>query len=133
MSLTGGCLCGQVRYTISADPLFTGICHCTNCQKQSGAAFSVNVGVKAEALSVTGDLKTYVDHGDSGKEVLRRFCPSCGSPIISDAAAYPGIRIIKAGTLDNASSLNPQFNVYWRDHQAWIEELGHLPKNDTIR
>ena len=109
---TGGCLCGQVRYTIAADPLFTGICHCTNCQKQSGAAFSVNVGVQAAALAVNGTLKTYVDHGDSGREVLRHFCPNCGSPIISDAAAYPGIRIIKAGTLDTPSAVTPQRQIF---------------------
>ncbi len=127
MSLTGGCLCGQVRYSVSTDPLFTGICHCTNCQKQSGAAFSVNVGVKAEALNVTGELKTYVDHGDSGKEVLRRFCPNCGSPIISDAAAYPGIRILKAGTLDTPSAVKPQRQIFCASKHAWAPILEGVP------
>ena len=127
MHLTGGCLCGQVRYTISADPVFVGVCHCTNCQKQSGAAYSVNVGVKDDALAVTGELKTYVDHGDSGREVLRRFCPHCGSPVISDAAAIPGLHIVKAGTLDEPGKVRPQRQIFCASKHPWVPILEGVP------
>ena len=50
MKIEGGCLCGQVRYTCDADPLFQAVCHCKNCQKQAGTAFSVIV-----AFGVTVD------------------------------------------------------------------------------
>lgn len=127
MPLTGGCLCGQIRYSISSDPVFVGICHCTNCQKQSGAAFSVNVGVRQDALSLEGTLKTFVDHGDSGREVLRRFCPDCGSPVITDAAAFPAIHIIKAGTLDNPSQLRPQRQIFCASKHPWMPILDGIP------
>lgn len=127
MSLSGGCLCGQVRYTITADPVFVGICHCTNCQKQSGAAYSVNVGVAKDALALQGSLKTFTDHGDSGREVLRRFCPDCGSPIITDAAAFPTIHIIKAGTLDDPSGLRPQRQIFCASKHPWVPILEGVP------
>ena len=130
MHLTGGCLCGQVRYTISADPVFVGVCHCTNCQKQSGAAYSVNVGVRQDALELQGTLKTYVDHGDSGRQVLRRFCPDCGSPVITDAEAIPGMHIVKAGTLDDSSGLRPQRQIFCASKHPWVPLLDGVPAYD---
>jgi len=123
MPLTGGCLCGQVRYRITAEPVFVGVCHCTNCQKQSGAAYSVNVGVRRDALELQGTLKTFVDHGDSGRQVLRRFCPDCGSPVITDAEAAPDLHIVKAGTLDDSSSLRPQRQIFCASKHPWVPIL----------
>ena len=79
-NLQGGCLCGKVRYTISADPVFSGVCHCTSCQKGSGSAFSVVVAVPSSGVAVTGTLTTYTGKGDSGQDTTRRFCSNCGSP-----------------------------------------------------
>ena len=94
-TLTGGCLCGKVRYDIAAPPLMTAVCHCTNCQKQSGSAYSVLIGVPGAAVSTTGTLKTYEDSGDSGGKVMRQFCPECGrSPAQAAANAVeylPGL------------------------------------------
>jgi hypothetical protein len=51
--IIGGCLCGQVRYSVKADPAFVGVCHCKNCQKQTGTSFSVLIGVPKSALSIS--------------------------------------------------------------------------------
>jgi hypothetical protein len=118
--LSGGCLCGKVRYSADADPAFTAICHCKNCQKQSGTSFSVIVGIPAEALSTTGTLKTFNDTGDSGKPVYRRFCPDCASPVVTDVEAMPGLTFIKAGTLDDTSWLKPTMEIYCSSAQAWM-------------
>src|SRR5579859_3643119 len=98
--MTGGCLCGQVRYSADAEPMFTGVCHCKSCQKQSGAAFSIVVAVPQNALHIQGSPKTYSSKGDSGKEVVARFCPNCGSTITSEPAMLPGASILRAGTLE---------------------------------
>ena len=71
--MVGGCLCGKIRYTAEADPVFTALCHCRNCQKQAGTSFSVVVAIPASELSVTGAVKTYEDTGESGKPVHRNF------------------------------------------------------------
>ena len=119
MRIRGSCLCGSVSYSCDAEPAFVGVCHCKNCQKQSGSAFSVVVAVPEAALSIEGPLKTYHDTGDSGHPVLRNFCPECGSAITTLAAAMPGMAIIKAGTLDDTSWLDPQMHVYCASAQTW--------------
>ena len=101
MAITGGCLCGAVRYEANAEPIFTAVCHCTHCQKQGGTAFTIVVAVPAPAFSMTGELKTYHDTGDSGQPVERRFCSECGSPVLTECAVMPGVVLIKAGTLDD--------------------------------
>ena len=131
--ITGSCLCGSLRYTCGSEALFTAICHCRACQKSTGTAFSVVVGVKKSDVVIEGNsLKTYEDVGDSGQPTYRHFCAECGSTIMAEMAARPELTCIKAGTLDNPEALNPQLHVYWRDHQEWIGTLDALPKHDTI-
>jgi hypothetical protein len=113
----GGCLCGAVRYTLKSEPAMTAVCHCTHCQKQSGAAYSVNLGIPEAQFEQRGETQAYEDRGDSGKPVWRNFCPRCGSPIMSKVAAMPGLVFVKAGTLDDLSGLAPAVEVY-TDHAA---------------
>ncbi len=127
MPRTGGCLCGQVRYELAGDPLATLICHCVNCQKQAGAAFSVNVIVAEPNLTVQGELRTFDDAGDSGNAVHRKFCPNCGSPIISVLAASPGIVALKAGTLDDTTGLSPQVQAWCDSKQDWVAFAAEIP------
>lgn len=101
--ISGGCLRGKVRYSSDAEPIFTGLCHCGNCQKESGSAFAIVVAVPQPQLSIKGTLQTYTDKGDSGKAMYRRFCPTCGSTVVDEAEAMPGVVMIQAGTLDDAS------------------------------
>jgi hypothetical protein len=122
VKMTGGCLCGQVRYSANADPSFIGVCHCTHCQKQTGTAFSVLVGISKSAMSVQGQVKTFHDIGDSGQPVLRNFCPECGSPIFSDIAVMPGVTFIKAGTLDDTTWLDPKIHFYCDSAERWTPE-----------
>jgi hypothetical protein len=86
--MTGGCLCGQVRYSANADPAFVGVCHCKNCQKQTGTAFSILVGIPKPAMSIQGRVKAFHNTGD-GQPVERNFCPECGSPIFADVTVMP--------------------------------------------
>jgi hypothetical protein len=120
---TGACLCGQVRYTVAGDPLMVGICHCRNCQRQSGAPFSVVWGVADTAFAQDGDTRTYIDNGDSGQVVHRLFCAGCGSPIRSRADAAAGISFIKAGTLDRPDRFAPTFEVYCDRAWNWLPSL----------
>lgn len=116
--IEGGCLCGQVHYSGEAQPVFQAVCHCKNCQRQAGTAYSVIVGVPKGALTVTGTLKTYHDKGDSGGTVDRLFCPECGSPVFSEAPANPALVFIKAGTLDDPSWVTPQIHIWTESAMA---------------
>jgi hypothetical protein len=103
--MTGGCVCSQLRYATNAEPIFSAVCHCRTCQKQSGTAFRIVVAVPQSAVSIQGSLKTYTRAGDTGQQVVNRFCPDCGSTVVIEPAALPGTTIIPAGTLDDTSWL----------------------------
>tara|TARA_R110002096_G_scaffold124632_3_gene269420 strand:- start:2974 stop:3384 length:411 start_codon:yes stop_codon:yes gene_type:complete len=119
------CLCGSIHYKITAEPLLTAVCHCTHCQKATGSAYSINIGVPANGFHVDGDtLSTYVDKGDSGQDLRRYFCNNCGSPIYTEADVMPGISIVKAGTLDDTSSFTPGINIFCQSKMAWLNDNG---------
>lgn len=119
-NMTGGCLCGRVRYTLTGEPAFTGVCHCRNCQRYTGSSFEAVTVYPAASVAVQGELKTYQDTGDSGKPVYRRFCPNCGSGVIADGEGLPGLTLVLAGTLDDASAYQPAMEIYCSSAQPWV-------------
>ena len=118
----GGCLCGQVRYKVPHQPVDTVVCHCKNCQKQAGTAFSVVAFFPRDSLQLQGELQTFEDRGTSGQKVYRRFCGSCGSPVITDTEEAPemGLIFVKAGTLDEVDDLKPSVHVWAESKQCWL-------------
>lgn len=129
--VSGGCLCGAIRYSAETDPAFTAVCHCRNCQKQTGTASSVIVGLPAGSLSISGPIKTFRDTGDSGKAVYRRCCSACGSPIVNGVEAMPALTFLKAGTLGDPRWLKPVMEIYCDSPQPWVPHLAdaqRLPK-----
>ena len=122
--ITGGCLCGRVRYTLTGEPALSGLCHCRNCQRYTGSAFETVVAFPSTAVSVQGELKTYQDTGDSGKAVYRRFCPNCGSGIIAEADGLPGLTIVLAGGLDDPSVFKPTMELCCSSAQPWVHAGG---------
>ena len=92
MTQTGHCQCGNITYELTGDLIATAVCHCDHCQRQSGAAFSVNLIVHESQMAVSGDLSTFEDRGEHGDAVYvyRRFCGQCGSPIFSAWSSPPG-------------------------------------------
>lgn len=127
MAQTGSCLCGKVSYEISGDVLAVALCHCDHCQRQSGGAFSTNLVVQPDQLSVSGDLAVYEDRGRTGDGVyvLRKFCGDCGSPIVSELTG-PGILAVKAGTLDDRSGVEPTVQVWCDEKQPWVDLPGMI-------
>ncbi|MET0364862.1 MAG: GFA family protein [Sphingobium sp.] len=129
LPLTGSCNCGKVRYELHAQPFIVAACHCANCRKQSGAAHSVNLAMAAKAVTITGDLSSYEDHGeDSGQPVLREFCGHCGSPIRSTPAATPKMVAIKAGTLDDPNPYPPTVHIWTSSAVSWANIPADAPR-----
>ena len=118
----GGCLCGAVRYAVDWPPLDQVTCSCRNCQKQAGSALSVVLVFRRDAVRVTGELATYDDRGASGQVVHRRFCPRCGSPLLTDTAQarQAGWLFVKGGTLDDPGDLAPTRHFWTESAQDWM-------------
>lgn len=118
-STTGGCLCGAIRYSFNAEPALVGVCHCSDCKKFTGSAFSFLVLVPETAFVIEGVSKTYSSPGDSGQPIVRRFCPECGSSISEEAFTRPGHVLINGGTLDDPSTMTPEIQIYCDRALEW--------------
>jgi len=121
-TVTGGCLCGRVRYTLTGDPIRSYVCHCRDCQRASGAAFAAGLGFPVASLNLRGELKTFDLVGGSGQVVHRNFCPHCGSWVTGTNNA--DFISVLAGTLDDPSAFVPEFEQFCDFAQPWVNAGG---------
>jgi hypothetical protein len=129
----GGCLCGAIRYRVVGEPMAVAICHCVNCQHNSGSAFSVNVIFPKEALTMQGTPAVYEDKGDSGAIVRRIFCGTCGTPLESQSVySSPVAAVLKAGTFDNPSVFVPDSELYCISALPWWTNGAERKKYDRL-
>ena len=118
----GGCACGQVRYALTAAPLFVQACHCRDCQRLSGAAFAVNLWADEATLALrAGRLNTVALPSGSGRGHDLSFCPRCGTHLWGRyRAAVAGLVFVRSGTLDDTSDVRPRAHVFTRSRQPWV-------------
>ncbi|WP_428540003.1 GFA family protein [Rhodopila sp.] len=122
LPLTGGCPCGAIRYEIGAAPLLLYACHCTNCQRQSGGAFAMNMPVRSETFRILrGQPKAWRRLSPTGVETVSWFCADCGGRIHGSRAGRPESITVRAGGLDDTSWLVPAFHMFVRSAQPWIQ------------
>lgn len=115
---TGRCLCGAVRFTLTAEPVAVRICWCRDCQHLA-ANGTVNLLMVSEAVSLSGELASYTKTADSGNEMTREFCPGCGTHLFARSSARPQFRVVRAGNLDEPSSIQPTMNIWAASAPAW--------------
>ena len=128
---TGGCRCGAIRYECSAEPVMAGNCHCRDCQQVSGSAFTANIAVPKDALTITGKVKYYVAKADSGNTVSHGFCPNCGAPVLGHSSGMSDLRMLRAGSLDDPSWYRAGMDIYTASAQPWgylNPDLPQFPK-----
>lgn len=121
----GGCFCGALRYQLSAPPLMIYNCHCTNCQKITGGAFTVAATVIESALVFTkGAPKRIAWKADSGNERFGLFCGDCGSRIANGQTPSIGLLSLRAGTFDDTSWVEPVGDIWTKSAQGWVKFRG---------
>ena len=119
-SLTGRCLCGAIQYTVGQPVRELRACHCTDCQKASGAAGSVNAVLPASAFQITkGKPKRFDAKAASGRTLHRFFCGDCGSPIYSQRESTPGMVVVRAGTLDSGEGMKITAHIWTKSARPW--------------
>jgi len=125
---TGSCLCGEVSYSFNESSVISAHhCHCKDCQKSTGSGKATIVMIPENALQMKGEIKIYTVTGTDGSHVTRGFCESCGSPLISYIEEMQGIRLIKAGSLDDSSWLKIDSNFWSSTAREWspVDETLH--------
>jgi hypothetical protein len=117
--LKGGCQCRAVRYSISAEPVMGGHCHCLDCQKASGAGHSTILAFPENKVKITGKVKSFKSKAESGAMVTRQFCPKCGGRFFGKTPNWPGMIMVMAGSLDDASDVKASMTVYNKRKWSW--------------
>ena len=132
MGLTGGCLCGAVRYELRSEPFDAGYCHCRTCQLNSGAPAMAFVSV------VDGDLVS-TKGGDKVKSVAsssfghREFCGECGTPFLMKVNHQPETVDFSVATLDRPEAIEPGYHIFWSDRIGWFGPKDELPRHEKFR
>ena len=114
LPLTGGCMCGGVRFEVGAPLVSSGYCHCTRCQRRTGTAASVSGRIQPGSLRITSGeelVRTY----NPGDGFLKAFCSACGSALWSQDPEDPDVISVRLGAFDGDPGIRPstrQFVAY---------------------
>jgi len=129
MEITGGCLCRQVRFRITAKPMAMRLCWCRLCQYLAAGNATVNVVFPSSSITIEGQLTDYRSIAESGNVMHRRFCPKCGTPLFSAAESRPHLIIVRNGALDDTALITPDATIWTTQapEWAWIDEA--LPQH----
>jgi hypothetical protein len=127
-SLTGGCHCGQLRYTVTGAPLNVMVCHCDSCKKVTGQPFFARAVLPASAVTVAGE----VTHYPSSSEITRRFCPICGATVFAQRRTMLDRLSVTLGSLDDPDALPPTAHMFAGRMVAWLKLDDGLPRHEEI-
>ena len=123
MDVDGKCLCGKIQYEAEIDPNTTTICHCTDCQINSGTAFGYVVGAVNNSFKLlNGEMSFYIKSADSGAKRELAFCGNCGTRIYArpadEESSFFGLRV---GTIRQRRDLQPKRQVWKRSCLDWVK------------
>lgn len=125
MKLEGRCYCGALRYSAEGDLMFSGQCHCRECQYFSGGHPNVVMGMPESGFAFTKGKPKQFRRSDLPNAVTREFCAECGTHLLTRTPGLPGAVLIKVGTLDDPSAFQgPQMVIYTIDKQSFH----HVPE-----
>ena len=120
--MTGGCLCGKVRYAVSVEPVLRALCHCRDCQRFTGSGFVSVMQVPRDGVRIDGETRTMDMAGGSGNIIRRHFCPDCGSSLFAEPFLRPGRINVMVGTLDDPSVFTPTMEIFCDYAFAWLHD-----------
>jgi hypothetical protein len=126
--ITGGCLCGALRYEADGEPLNMGHCYCPDCQKASGSGFIPFMGFSASALRFSGPSKAFECQAANGGIATRNSCPICNSLVFGGVVGESDSFTIYAGSLDDKSRFHPTIAIFGRNRPQWVP----LPPGITV-
>jgi hypothetical protein len=129
MKIEGSCHCGRISYEAEVDPDNVLICHCTDCQTNSGAPYRANVPVLPEKFVLRGLPKTYVKTGGSGNKVVLAFCGDCGSAMYSNKLESPQYFNLRLGAVKQRAALVPKAQYFCNAAMPWVWDIGGIPKD----
>ncbi|HZA65843.1 MAG TPA: GFA family protein [Geminicoccaceae bacterium] len=123
LPLEGGCLCGAVRYRISAEPRSADYCHCHMCRRAAGAPVVARLTVPDAAFAWT---KAGPAVYRSSADAERLFCPACGTQLA--LRDEPDCLDVTLASLDDPEAVRPSYHIWTTSRIAWFETVDDLPR-----
>ncbi|MGH2763252.1 MAG: GFA family protein [Thermoleophilaceae bacterium] len=118
LPITGGCMCGAVRYELSAPPEYAGYCHCTRCQRRTGGAASISARLRRGSFTIVeGAELVSVFKPDEGFE--KAFCSRCGSALFSRNPTDAELIGVRMGTFDADPGVRPSYRQFVAYAAPW--------------
>ena len=119
----GGCACGEVRYRMNREPLFVNCCHCSWCQRETGASFALNAILESSELQLLKGEPKHIDTpSESGKGQVIVRCPNCNVAVWSHyAGSGDKLSTVRSGTLDQPGLVRPGAHIFTESKQEWLE------------
>jgi|SRR6185312_4035372 len=120
-SYFGHCLCQTIRYRVTEEPLTVYACHCIDCQRRTGSAFSLSMIVRRQAIEVLqGEPASYFAVLPDGRTKSGRLCAKCGTRLWGEPQSRPMIAVVQPGTLEQPYSVSPIAHLWTRSAQPWV-------------
>lgn len=137
IKINGGCYCGEItiKGEVSSDKVMA--CHCTDCQKFSGAPFRAVAVIAADDITISGAVTEFRKIAESGNERLQGFCGNCGSHIYATDPAKT-VFMIRTGCLEQHHELVPAKHIFGKSAVDWVAEISNAawlaegPTSDAI-
>ncbi len=121
-ALTGGCHCGQIRYTLASPLTEMYLCHCRDCQIIGGSGFQgLGIIQRADIAIDKGPLACYTNKTESGFSMSRYFCGKCSSPVYIESSRFADISMVSVMSLDNPRMMSPSFEIWRRSRMLWVD------------
>jgi hypothetical protein len=130
MKIDGACHCGRISYEAEVKPDYVVICHCTDCQTNSGAPYRANVPVLIENFQLKGEPNFYETTGGSGRKGKLAFCGNCGSALFSGRAEGATYYNLRLGAIRQRAELVPKAQYFCRSAMPWVNDLAQIPRSE---
>ena len=125
------CRCGQLKVRCEGEPGRISACHCLNCQRRSGSAFSYGAFFDEPAVTIGGEPKSWRSTSAAGRWTEANFCPTCGVTLFTRLEVLPGVVCVAAGAFSDADFPSPG-KLYWSSRRhRWLDLPDGIEKIDT--
>ena len=124
MQRVASCSCGGLTATCQGDPELVALCHCTACQKRTGAPYGIAAFYRRSSVGISGQHSSYERSSDSGFGIVFHFCATCGSTVFWEPARKPDMIAIGVGSFADPGFPGPSKEVHTEDRHRWIAPLG---------
>src|SRR6476619_732531 len=123
MERTGKCLCGALQVVVSGEPRYVNACHCTDCQRRSGAPMTSNAYFPSSVVRLEGASRTYSRISAAGRWIDHKFCPDCGTTVCCTAELFPDDHGVPVGLFNDPKFPGPSVVLWEQSKYSWCPNV----------